>query len=44
VTKDSDGVKVLWQSRTFESPKRIEGTQGLIEREIEKRLKARGKK
>jgi len=44
VTKDSEGVKVLWQSRTFESPKRIEGTQGLIEREIEKRLKARGKK
>ena len=44
VTKDGDGVKVLWQSRTFESPKRIEGTQGLIEREIEKRLKARGKK
>ena len=44
VTKDSEGVKVLWHSRTFESPKRIEGTQGLIEREIEKRLKARGKK
>ncbi|HEY3581953.1 MAG TPA: hypothetical protein VGK82_15465, partial [Pyrinomonadaceae bacterium] len=43
VTKDSDGVKVLWQSRTFESPKKIEGTQGLIERELEKRLKARGK-
>ena len=44
VTKGSDGVKVLWQSRTFESPKKIEGTQGLIERELEKRLKARGKK
>ena len=44
VTKDSEGLKVLWQSRTFESPKRIEGTQGLIEREIEKRLKGRGKK
>ena len=44
VTKDSDGLKVLWQTRTFESPKRIEGTQGLIEHEIEKRLKARGKK
>jgi hypothetical protein len=44
VTKDSEGVKVLWQSRTFESPKRIEGMQGLIERELEKRLKARGKK
>lgn len=44
VTKDSDGVKVLWQSRTFESPKKIEGAQGLIELQIEKRLKARGKK
>ena len=44
VTKDSAGVKVLWQAKTFESPKRIEGTQGLIEHELEKRLKARGKK
>jgi len=44
VTKDSDGVKVLWQRRAFESRKKIEGAQGQIERELEKRLKARGKK
>lgn len=44
VTKDSEGVKVLWLKKAFESRKKIEDSQGQIERELEKRLKARGKK
>jgi hypothetical protein len=44
VTKDSEGVKVLWLKKAYESRKKIEDAQGLIERELEKRLKARGKK
>lgn len=44
VTKDAEGIKVLWLKTTFESRKKVEGLQGQIERELEKRLKARGKK
>jgi hypothetical protein len=44
VTKDSEGVKVLWLKKAYESRKKIEDAQGQIERELEKRLKARGKK
>jgi hypothetical protein len=44
VTKDDAGLKVLWLKQTMESRKKIEGAQGGIERELEKRMKARGKK
>jgi hypothetical protein len=43
VTRDDAGVKVLWPKKTFESRRELEGVQGQIERELEKRMKARGK-
>ncbi len=44
VSKTDDGLKVLWLKQTMESRRKIEGAQGQIERELEKRMKARGKK
>jgi hypothetical protein len=44
VTKDDAGLKVFWLKQSMESRKKIEGAQGQIERELEKRMKARGKK
>jgi hypothetical protein len=44
VTKDDAGLKVFWLKQSIESRKKIEGAQGQIERELEKRMKARGKK
>jgi hypothetical protein len=44
VTKDAGGIKVLWMKTSFENRKEMEDVQGQIERELEKRLKSRGKK
>lgn len=44
VTKSANEVNVLWSRLAFESPKKLEGVPGQIERELEKRMKARGKK
>jgi hypothetical protein len=45
VTKDADSIKVWWLKVTGESRRKLEGVQeGQIERELEKRMKARGKK
>jgi hypothetical protein len=45
VTKDDEGLKVLWLKIVGESSKKIEGVQqGPIEKELEKRMKARGQK
>jgi hypothetical protein len=44
VTRDDQQLKVLWLKSTMESRRKVEGAQGQIERELEKRMKARGKK
>jgi len=44
VAKEADGLKVLWQRFVFLSPKNLGNYNGLLEREIEKRMKARLKK
>ncbi|HJT67135.1 MAG TPA: hypothetical protein VJ749_11810 [Pyrinomonadaceae bacterium] len=42
VTKDDAGLRVLWQNSTLAGRKTLEG--GPLEREIEKRMRSRGKK
>jgi hypothetical protein len=44
VTKEAEGLKVLWQKSLMLSSEKLEGSGGLIEKEIEKRMKARLKK
>lgn len=44
VTKDDQSIKVWWLRASAESRRKLEGTQGQIERELEKRMKARAKK
>ena len=44
VTKDDEGLKVLWLRLVLETPERAGEFQGLMEKELEKRLKARAKK
>jgi len=44
VIKDAEGLKVLWLRLVLETPERAEKLQGLMERELEKRLKARARK
>ena len=44
VTKDAEGLKVWWLRLVTETPERADELQGLMERELEKRLKARAKK
>jgi hypothetical protein len=44
VTKDAAGLKVLWLKVVLETPERADELQGLMEKELEKRLKARAKK
>jgi hypothetical protein len=44
VTKDTEGVKVLWLKPTLETPKKNEAVRGWMEIEIEKRMRARGSK
>ena len=44
VTKDAEGLKVLWLKLVFETRESAEELQGLMEKELEKRLKARAKK
>lgn len=44
VTKDAEGVKVLWLRVVLETAERAEELQGLMEKELEKRLKARTRK
>lgn len=44
VTKDAEGLKVLWLRLVLETPERADELQGLMEKELEKRLKARAKK
>jgi hypothetical protein len=43
VTKVAEGLKVLWLSLVLETPESAEELQGLMEKELEKRLKARAK-
>jgi hypothetical protein len=43
VTKDAAGLKVLWLKVVLETPERADELQGLMEKELEKRLKARAK-
>ena len=44
VTKDAEGLKVLWLGVVLETPQKAAELQGVMERELEKRLKARAKK
>lgn len=44
VTRDAERLKVLWLKVVLETPERAEEFQGLMEKELEKRLKARAKK
>jgi len=44
VTKDAAGLKILWLKLVFETPEKAEELQGLMEKELEKRLKARARK
>ena len=44
VTKDAEGLKVLWLRLVLETPESAEELQGSMEKELEKRLKARAKK
>ena len=44
VIKDAEGLKVLWLKFVLETPERAEEFQGVMEKELEKRLKARAKK
>lgn len=44
VTKDDEGLKVLWLKFVLETPDSAEEFQGLMEKELEKRLKTRAKK
>ena len=44
VTKDAEGLKVLWLRVVLETPQKAAELQGVMERELEKRLKARAKK
>jgi hypothetical protein len=44
VTKNAEGLKVLWLKLVLETPERADELQGLMGSELEKRLKARAKK
>ena len=44
VTKDAEGLKVLWLRLVLETPESAEEFQGAMEKELEKRLKSRAKK
>lgn len=44
VTKETEGLKVLWQKYLMLSRRKLEGYTGLFENEIEKRMKAKFKK
>jgi hypothetical protein len=44
VTKEPEGLKVLWEKFLFLSPEKSEGAARVFEKEIEKRMKARIKK
>ena len=44
VTREAEELKVWWVQRVMETPERADEFQGLMEKELEKRLKARAKK
>ena len=44
VTKDAEGLKLLWLRLVVDTPESADELQGLMERELEKRLKKRAKK
>ena len=44
VTKEAEELKVWWVKLVLETPESADEFQGLMEKELEKRLKARAKK